>query len=289
MSEIILARYRNTKYTVRCEVNGNVKRYEWAGSKGKKIDRKKVPKDVADWLTMNTVCFDKGALVIEGDQELTKDLKADIVDKESYDKNTHTQEDVEKILRGNYKKLEKELNEITVQDEKKFVVDVAKDIKDDLTGGKQKLIAEWYGQEVDILFGQDVVSLTTYDEIWKLFINKTKIDIIEIPNSTEAIHDTIKNAVLAFNVRLEDDLQCDNDNEIVNRELKGNELTLLTHFIRLIIIENQAIYFSTTYSPFTKELGVRNLSNQNNRLKDLMEREDRKIEEIIMMTMDDYL
>lgn len=152
MSEVILARHRNTEYTVRCEINGNEKKYTWKGSKGNKVDRKKVPQEVVDWLNMSTVCFNKGNLVIEGDDDNSNQLKDEIADRNSYDNNTHSREDVEKILKGNYKAMEKELKNITVDDEKRFVLDIALEMQDELTGGKQTQIAEWAGLDKDILF-----------------------------------------------------------------------------------------------------------------------------------------
>lgn len=153
MADVILARYRNSDYIVRCEIDGVQKKYTWKGSKGNKIDRKKVPQSVVDWLIMNTVCFSKGALVVEGDKKTIEEIVEEFSDKEEYESNTHSYEEIVKILKGHHKTMEKELKKITVDDEKRFIVDVAKEIQDELTAGKLKFIAEWYGQEYDILFG----------------------------------------------------------------------------------------------------------------------------------------
>lgn len=153
MADVILARYRNSDYTVRCEIDGAEKRYTWKGSQGNKVDKKKVPQEVVDWLNMNTICFSKGALVVEGDKEVTEEIIEEFADKEEYENNTHSFDEIAKILKGNYKRMEKELKNITVDDEKRFVVDVSKEIQDELTAGKLKFVAEWYGQEYDILFG----------------------------------------------------------------------------------------------------------------------------------------
>ncbi len=153
MSDVILARYRNSDYVVRCEIDGNTKRYEWKGSKGNKATRKKVPQAVVDWINLNSECFNKGALVIEGNDETAKELKEEIADKESYENNTHSYDEIVKILKGNTNTMKKKLEAITQDDEKRYVVDIAKEMKDDLTGGKQKFLAEWYGRDVDVLFG----------------------------------------------------------------------------------------------------------------------------------------
>lgn len=154
MSEKVkLARYRNTPYYVRYPSdNGRDSQFTWTGAKGNRFDVKPVPREVVDYLTMNSVCFDKGELVIIDDDESSKEAKETIADKESYEKNTHTKEEVEKLLKGNFKKLEKELKNITVDSEKEFIVNVAQDMKKDLTAGKLDLIADWVGTKSDILF-----------------------------------------------------------------------------------------------------------------------------------------
>ncbi|WP_405101433.1 hypothetical protein [Oceanobacillus sp. FSL H7-0719] len=130
---------------------------------------------------------------------------------------------------------------------------------------------------------------TSYDLLWSTFLAKCKVDDLDLPNSEEAIYDTIQNAVLAFNNKLEDDLLADNTTELLNRELSGDELLLLSHCIRIIILENQLIYFSASFSPFTKEIGARNLGNQMNRLEYLIDREDDKIHSIIVKMTDDFI
>lgn len=131
--------------------------------------------------------------------------------------------------------------------------------------------------------------MTTYDTVWETFLNKCKIDDLDLPTSEEAIYRTIKNAILTFNMKLEDNLSGDNENEVLSRELNNNELLLLAHCIRLIILENQLIYFSGTFSPFAKEIGVRNLGNQMNRLENLVQREDNIIDSIVIKMTDDFL
>jgi len=131
--------------------------------------------------------------------------------------------------------------------------------------------------------------MTTYDTVWETFLNKCKIDDLDLPTSDEAIYRTIQNAILTFNMKLEDNLSGDNENEVLSRELNNNELLLLAHCIRLIILENQLIYFSGTFNPFTKEIGTRNFGNQLNRLEGLVRREDDIIDSIVIKMTDDFL
>lgn len=155
MSEKVkLSRYRNTDYFVKYDGNGNERKFTWKGSVNGRIDTKEVPREVADWLSMNTICFDKGELVIEDkdDKESVKEIKDGIIEKEAYDNNTHTQDEIVKILQGNTNKMKAELEKITVDSEKLFVIEVASGIKDDLTNAKTEFLAKWMDVDTSSLF-----------------------------------------------------------------------------------------------------------------------------------------
>ncbi|MFI2856802.1 hypothetical protein ACH6EH_06650 [Paenibacillus sp. JSM ZJ436] len=150
---IKVARYRNFPYTVNYTVNGGIKTYQWAGSRGDKTDIKEVPTEVVDWLLMTSGCFRDGELKIIEDTEEAKVIASNIDDPESYKNNTHTRAELVKILEGNFMKMKSELGKITVQSEKQYVLDVAKEIKLD-ANSKLKFIAEWIGAPVDVLFDE---------------------------------------------------------------------------------------------------------------------------------------
>ncbi|MCA1021641.1 hypothetical protein [Halobacillus litoralis] len=147
-----LSRYRNTGYFVRAFTSQGEKQYTWSGAKGNKVDTKEVPNEVYDYLTMNSLCFDKGELVIAEDNEDAEDLKQSIDDVEAYDHNTHTKEEIEKILKGNTNKMKKELESVTSESEKQFVISIAQEMAEDMTKGKLDFLAEWMGTDADILF-----------------------------------------------------------------------------------------------------------------------------------------
>lgn len=151
-NEIKIARYRTTPYHVNYNMNGLLKSYTWAGSKGTKVDVKSIPQEVVDYLLMNSVCFKEGELAIIEDTEEAKEVVSYIEDVEEYRNNTHSKEDAIKILEGNFSKMKSELGKITNKGEKKFFIDTAKEIKLD-SNAKLKFLAEWYGVKQDILFG----------------------------------------------------------------------------------------------------------------------------------------
>lgn len=155
METVKIARLRNFPYTVNYtqSANGGLKTYQWIGSKGNKYDIKEIPKEVVDWLMIASNCFKDGELKIIEDTEIAKEAVSNITEKEEYQNNTHTREEIIKILQGSLSKMKSELEKITVQAEKQYVLDVAKEIKLDVAS-KQKFIAEWIGAPVDILFDE---------------------------------------------------------------------------------------------------------------------------------------
>lgn len=152
---IKIGRYRAVPYTVNYPTDsGGVKTFQWSGSKGNKKDIKEIPEDVVNYLMMNSICFEQGELVIADDSKEANDLKENIDDKESYDNNTQSRDEIVELLKGNMNKMKSELNKITVKDQKKFVVDTAKEIELD-SDSKKKFIADWYGVKKDILFSDE--------------------------------------------------------------------------------------------------------------------------------------
>lgn len=144
--QIKLARYRNTPYSVLYEG----KQYVWNPAKNGKASVREVSEELFDYLTVNSLCFDRGQLVIV--DEAKEELEQHIEDVESYKSNVHTQEEIEKILKGNLQKMKSELNRITADAEKQFVISIAKELQQDLTKSKIDFIAEWRGVKPEILF-----------------------------------------------------------------------------------------------------------------------------------------
>lgn len=145
MEKVILARYKNTDYTV----NYENKRYVWYGSKGNIISRKEVPIDVYEWLTMHTYTFQNGELVLDSTNENLEELKENIYEIDEYNANAISKEDIIKLLNGNYKKMEAEFKKIEIDSTKRFVLDVAREIGLE-SSAKQRFIKEWLGTELTI-------------------------------------------------------------------------------------------------------------------------------------------
>lgn len=130
--------------------------------------------------------------------------------------------------------------------------------------------------------------MTTYDELWKTFLDNCKLSDLDIPQN-EKIYDSIQNAVLHFNNRKRDELVADDDTELLNRQLNGDDLLLLAQYIRLSVLDGQRLYFTNIWNPFSKDVGLKNYSAQL-KSKELLVKEQRAlIDEIILNSAEDFL
>jgi len=151
--EIKLGRYKLIPYTVRyTDEGGMTRQYTWAGMRGEKIDIKSIPEELVNYLEMNSFCFKQGELKIIEDTEMAKEIVDNLTDKEEYETNALTRDEMLKLLKGGYKKLEsevKKMNKETVN----CLIDLAKETKVD-SSSKQKILAEaiGMGKNVDLVF-----------------------------------------------------------------------------------------------------------------------------------------
>lgn len=130
---------------------------------------------------------------------------------------------------------------------------------------------------------------TTYNTIWSMFLQNCQVDDLDLPQTDDGKYDMIKNGVLHFNNRLQDNLQTDNLTETVDRDLSDNHLLILAHFLRLALLINKTTLFSLTWQPFMKDIGLKNFSYQLKTLEFLVEKQEEKIDSIILSQQEDFM
>lgn len=131
---------------------------------------------------------------------------------------------------------------------------------------------------------------TTYDTIWTTFESKCKLSDIDLPQEQDKIYDIIHGAILSFNNRLSESIiQYDDTSETVDRDLSGDHLLILAHYIRLDILTNQLIYFSSVWQPFEKDIGFKNYASQLSTFRNIVDNEKNIIETLIINIEEDYL
>jgi len=131
--------------------------------------------------------------------------------------------------------------------------------------------------------------MTSYDEIWTTFLNNCKVSDLDLPQTNQAIYESIKNAVMYMNNRLRTDLICDDVKETLDKEITQDHLLILANYIRYIFLINQKTYFENLWQPFSKDVGLKNFSTQLNSLKSSIELQDKTIDRLIMNTEVDFL
>jgi hypothetical protein len=131
--------------------------------------------------------------------------------------------------------------------------------------------------------------MTSYDEIYEEFLSRCKVDDIDLPNTNERIYAFIKTAVRDYNNRLRTSIVCNDESELVNKTLDDDEILILSHFLRLNFLKNQLIYFSSTWQPFAKDIGLKNFQAQLKSQELLVATEKDEIDSIIINTLDDFL
>lgn len=154
-NKIKVFRYRTTPYVVNFPTPTGVQSYHFSGSKKGINESRYLPQEVVQWLQLSTACLKNGELVIDKESLVENtEVYVDEIELNEYEKNAHTREEIELILTGNFMKMKSALNEITSESEKKFVVDVAKEINID-SNGKRNFLAKWIGVDKDLLFPED--------------------------------------------------------------------------------------------------------------------------------------
>lgn len=151
--KVLVSHYRNYEYIVNYSNGDNSKTYRWAGAKNGKYDSKWIPKEVVDYLMMNGEAFESGELIVSQETPDVEEVLEGISDIEKYKANALSIEDVTALLQGNANKMKAELNKIEEKETKRFVVNVAKEIKLD-SNAKLTFLAEWFGVKKSDLFDE---------------------------------------------------------------------------------------------------------------------------------------
>lgn len=144
--KVILERHRTGEFGIYLDN----KRISIPGARNGMPGTKEVDKEVYDYLNMQTYTFQMGELVVSS-KSLGKngELLEEMIDKESYEKNALTREEVEEKLNGNTNAMKKWISSIEEVSTKEFILEVAKDIKLDSTA-KLKILRDNLGFQIPV-------------------------------------------------------------------------------------------------------------------------------------------
>ena len=109
--------------------------------------------------------------------------------------------------------------------------------------------------------------MTTYDVIYTNFITNTKMDSIDLPQTAQGKYDIIKNAVMLYNNRFRTSITCDDLTESLNIALTEDQLLIVGQYMRITCLRNNLTYKNSIFNTFTKEIGVKFIDAQVNKLE----------------------
>lgn len=153
MAETVkLVRLRKTDYTVR--YNNGIKDiiYKWVGAKpNKKPFALSIPREVFDHLNLGTTAISTGALVIADDTPAKEELLEEVQNLDEAIANSHSYEEIVKLVKGNMQVMKKELSLVTARQEKIFIKSIAEKINDEegLNNKKLEFINQWFEMNDD--------------------------------------------------------------------------------------------------------------------------------------------
>lgn len=143
---IKLARLRDIDYYVNYTDSHSTRSYMWAGSKGNNKVIREVPYEVYEYLLLQTSCFKDGELVIADTETAKVELEENMPELEEYKNNSHSKDEIVKLLKGNVNVMKKELDKVTSITEKRFIKSIADELAESgegLASTKIAFIEEW--------------------------------------------------------------------------------------------------------------------------------------------------
>lgn len=99
----------------------------------------------------------------------------------------------------------------------------------------------------------------TFDDLWRSFLSVYKTEDSNLPTTPDTIYALIENAVRYYNNKMPIQLTVDIPTEkITGSDDVDNTLIILAAILKLQMLENEHVYYTTLYQPFNSDNGIRN-------------------------------
>lgn len=128
----------------------------------------------------------------------------------------------------------------------------------------------------------------TYDDVWDSFLINYKTEAINIPTEKDTIHNLILNSVRRMNNKMNIKVTLDYELETVDGLIDDNYLLILAAYIKLLILENEKIYYTTLYQPTNSDIGIRNYNATVSSMSEEIKRQEILIQELIFNMGGDF-
>lgn len=128
----------------------------------------------------------------------------------------------------------------------------------------------------------------TYDDVWDSFLINYKTEVINIPTEKDTIHNLILNSVRRMNNKMNIKVTLNYELETVDGLIDDNYLLILAAYIKLLILENEKIYYTTLYQPTNSDIGIRNYNATVSSMSEEIKRQEILIQELIFNMGGDF-
>ena len=135
--------------------------------------------------------------------------------------------------------------------------------------------------------------MTTYDDVYQLFISTSSFEGLMLPKNEEQMYDLIQSAVTFYNSRTGENIQVNEQDEILfsgeegsPEALDNHKVLIIANYMRLIVLNNTLSYKNSIFTTFTKEIGVRNINSQTRSLQTMIESQKETIDNLFFYADD---
>lgn len=129
---------------------------------------------------------------------------------------------------------------------------------------------------------------TTYDEVYSLFMDISRTDSFNLPQTDDERYALINAGRLTYNNKTFGKVMQDDMLEEFSEELDGNQQLLLANCMKLVCFDNLLADFISTYSLFQKEIGFKDYASQLKGREAYVARQERIIKELLFSMMESY-
>ena len=129
---------------------------------------------------------------------------------------------------------------------------------------------------------------TTYDEVYSLFMDISRTDSFNLPQTDDERYALINAGRLTYNNKTFGKVMQDDILEEFSEELDGNQQLLLANCMKLVCFDNLLADFISTYSLFQKEIGFKDYASQLKGREAYVARQERIIKELLFSMMESY-
>ena len=130
--------------------------------------------------------------------------------------------------------------------------------------------------------------MDTYDDVWDSFLINYKTEAINIPTEKDTIHNLILTSVRRMNNKMNIKVTLNYELETVDGLIDDNYLLILAAYIKLLILENEKIYYTTLYQPMNADIGIRNYNATVSSMSEEIKRQEILIQELIFNMGGDF-